>query len=196
VELTSPQGAPAFGLPFSDHFMSYCPFCQEPVSKSAGNCPHCGAFLGEDDHQKSPDYAAGSLTQRVFDLIRQHRKLEAIKLYKDETGAGLWEAKEAVEAIERGQSPGEVSPHTKPFGDAALESEIVNLLRQQAPIQAIRRYRESTGGSLRDAKIAVDAIARRHGLRAAPSGCAVTLVTVAVIVGLAAGIIAAVLAWG
>jgi ribosomal protein L7/L12 len=176
--------------------LSVCAFCQQPVTLSAGSCPHCGAFLGEDDRRSSSDYAAGSLEQRVFDLIGRQRKLEAIKLYKDETGAGLWEAKEAVEAIERGQSPGEVSPHTKPFGDAALESEIVSLLRQQASLKAIRRYRESTGGSLRDAKIAVDAIARRHGLRAAPSGCAVMLVTVAVILGLAAGIVAAVLAWG
>ncbi|MEQ8787949.1 MAG: hypothetical protein RIC55_16705 [Pirellulaceae bacterium] len=168
------------------------------MTAPAGSCPQCGAFLGEDEFAaaSAPNYASGSLQQRVFDLVQRQRKLEAIKLYKEETGAGLWEAKEAVEAIERGQAPGEVAPHTTNFDAAALESEIVAVLRDQSPIAAIKRYREASGGSLRDAKIAVDAIARRHGMRSAPSGCAVMIVTIAVILGVVAGIVAAVVLWG
>lgn len=43
-------------------------------------------------------------SDRVRELARDPaRKIEAIKAYREETGAGLAEAKEAVEAITRGQ---------------------------------------------------------------------------------------------
>lgn len=38
---------------------------------------------------------------RVGELLRQGRKLEAIKLYREQTGAGLAQAKDAVEALEK-----------------------------------------------------------------------------------------------
>lgn len=38
-----------------------------------------------------------SLSDRVKELARQGRKIEAIKAYREETGKGLAEAKEAVE---------------------------------------------------------------------------------------------------
>ena len=42
---------------------------------------------------------SSGLSDRVKELARDpHRKIEAIKIYRDETGAGLLEAKEAVEA--------------------------------------------------------------------------------------------------
>ena len=38
----------------------------------------------------------------ILDLIRQNRKIEAIKLMREKTGLGLAEAKDAVEELERG----------------------------------------------------------------------------------------------
>ena len=37
----------------------------------------------------------------IRDLIRQHRKIDAIKLVRERTGLGLAEAKDAVDAVER-----------------------------------------------------------------------------------------------
>ncbi|UNU44869.1 hypothetical protein EAO27_01300 [Sphingopyxis sp. YF1] len=37
----------------------------------------------------------------IRDLIRQNRKIEAIKRMRERTGLGLAEAKDAVEALER-----------------------------------------------------------------------------------------------
>ena len=37
----------------------------------------------------------------VIDLLRQGRKIDAIKVYRAETGVGLKEAKDAVDAVER-----------------------------------------------------------------------------------------------
>lgn len=41
--------------------------------------------------------------ERIMVLLRGGRKIQAIKLYRDATGAGLREAKEAVEHMERYQ---------------------------------------------------------------------------------------------
>ena len=45
---------------------------------------------------------ANSLSATVIDLVRRGKKIEAIKVYRDQTGVGLKEAKDAVERIERG----------------------------------------------------------------------------------------------
>jgi len=51
-----------------------------------------------------PRFAPGSLPdleEEVHRLMGERRKIEAIKLYRETTGVGLKEAKEAVEAIDR-----------------------------------------------------------------------------------------------
>ena len=40
--------------------------------------------------------------KEILDLIRQNRKIDAIKLMRQKTGLGLAEAKDAVEAMEDG----------------------------------------------------------------------------------------------
>lgn len=99
-------------------------------------------------------------------LVSEGRKIEAIKRYREATGAGLAEAKQAVEARERGQSL-----PTKEAAAAAssLESEIVPLLQGGNKIEAIKLYRERTGMGLKEAKDAVEAIAADRGI-VAPSG--------------------------
>jgi ribosomal protein L7/L12 len=48
---------------------------------------------------ESRDPPASALDQQVIDLVRSGRKIEAIKLYREQTGAGLKDAKDAVEQI-------------------------------------------------------------------------------------------------
>ena len=47
----------------------------------------------------------GDLPQPVIDALRQGKKIEAIKAYRTATGAGLREAKEYVEELQRRASP-------------------------------------------------------------------------------------------
>ena len=49
-----------------------------------------------------PGSGAGA---EIRDLLARGKKIEAIKRYREETGAGLAEAKSAVEAIEAGGAP-------------------------------------------------------------------------------------------
>jgi large subunit ribosomal protein L7/L12 len=97
-------------------------------------------------------------------LLAEGRKIDAIKRYREQTGAGLAEAKQAVEALERGESP----PAAEPI-DASLEAEIVSLLEQGRKMQAVKRYRERTGLGLKEAKDAVEAIAADRRI-VTPSG--------------------------
>lgn len=86
----------------------------------------------------------------VVGLLREGRKIEAIKLYREQTGVGLAEAKAAVEAMDRGE------PVAAPPGP---EASVEALVAAGRTIDAIKRYREQTGASLADAKAAIDALA-------------------------------------
>ena len=106
------------------------------------------------------------LEEQLRLLLAEGQKIEAIKVYRERTGAGLAEAKDAVEALEAGQRlPSQAI-------DRGFESELVALLEQGQKIEAIRLYRDKTGAGLKEAKDAVEALAAKHGLPVGRSGCA------------------------
>lgn len=99
-------------------------------------------------------------------LLAERQKIEAIKLYRDHTGAGLKEAKDAVEALERGQA----WPESE-FGlPEDLEAAVLSLIERGQKIEAIKLYRERTGAGLKQAKEAVESLARERGIPL-KSGC-------------------------
>ncbi len=100
---------------------------------------------------------------QITELLLQNKKIDAIKLYREQTGLGLKEAKDAVEAIERGETPALPSPRllaTAPHPYSIDLDSITALARQGNKIGAIKLYREQTGVGLKEAKDAVEAIAR------------------------------------
>ena len=104
------------------------------------------------------------------------QKIAAIKLYRETTGAGLKEAKDAVEALESGQP--------RPAAEVAdgLEHDVLVLLRAGQKIAAIKLYRDKTGAGLAESKKAVEAIASRNGIQSANSGCGNSVLSLMVIV--------------
>jgi len=101
-----------------------------------------------------------SLQQLLDDIkaaIGAGNKIAAIKLYRDGTGAGLAEAKEAIELIAAGKPPPSGAAATPP-SDAM--QEVSALLVAGRKIEAIRVYRAATGVGLKEAKDAVDALER------------------------------------
>jgi ribosomal protein L7/L12 len=97
-------------------------------------------------------------------LLAEGRKIEAIKRYREATGADLATAKEVVESLERAQSPVADKP-----SDSELDNEIASLLASGRKIEAIKVYRRHTGAGLKEAKDAVEAIAKGRNI-AVPSG--------------------------
>jgi len=107
-----------------------------------------------------------SFEDELRSLLRQGRKIDAIKRYREQTGVGLREAKDAVEALEAGAA----LPPRDRF-DPNLEQDLIVLLERGQKVQAIKKIRDVTGLGLREAKEAVEALAAEYGLTKVRSGC-------------------------
>jgi ribosomal protein L7/L12 len=103
----------------------------------------------------------------VLEAIERGHKIEAVKRYREATGAGLAESKDAVEAIMASPlawAPQPPIPHTPhmavPSGILSPDKQaaIVSLLRNGRKIEAIKLYREETGLGLAESKEAVEAL--------------------------------------
>lgn len=86
--------------------MLRCTFCDHDNPPGAQRCAHCDAELSQpsDTEQQVVD-------DDLMSLIARGEKISAIKLFRERTGSDLKQAKDAVEALERGESievPGEL----------------------------------------------------------------------------------------
>lgn len=122
-------------------------------------------------------------------LIDGGRLLDAIKLYRARTGAGLSEAKAAIEALAKGTA---LPSHQPSLGDGPIspdaDAEVVELLRQNQKIAAIRLYRTRMQVGLKHAKEAVEAIADEHGLTVDQPGCVAHAPSLLVLLGIVAAL--------
>ena len=145
--------------------MVRCTSCAHDNPPGLPRCQNCGADLPAST---SPALRVDDdLVARVRSLTQAGQKIEAIKLFRERTGAGLKASKDAVEAIQRGQAP-----RASSLGDRAFEDEVATLLEQGQKIEAIKRYRERTGVGLKEAKDAVEWMAERRGLATSQgAGC-------------------------
>ena len=112
----------------------------------------------------APAAPAAASTVSDADIERELRagnKIGAIKLYREKTGLGLKEAKDAVEAMTLGPAPAAAAaPSPTP---AAADADIERELRAGNLIGAIKLYRETHGTGLKEAKDAVEAWRDRIG---------------------------------
>jgi hypothetical protein len=91
--------------------MRICSVCSTENIDSAERCQRCGAWLTSEpvaDRPAPRGPVAGpelppsdTLEGRVLRLLQQGQKIAAIKLYREETGVGLKEAKDSVETLGR-----------------------------------------------------------------------------------------------
>ena len=82
--------------------MPVCQFCGCRNDGAGRNCVKCGAELPVDpDHRGTPpsEDEPSALEAEVVRRLESVGKIDAIKHYRESTGAGLKEAKDAVEKI-------------------------------------------------------------------------------------------------
>ena len=114
----------------------------------------------------------------IKDLLASGRKIEAIKRYREETGTGLAEAKDAVESLEAGGS----FPQAQPV-DSDLTNQVIGLLGRGEKIEAVKMYRNKFGGGLKEAKEAVERFGEQNGIPSSSgSGCLGIFVLFAIVV--------------
>jgi hypothetical protein len=82
--------------------MPTCPACGGNVPSDTEVCKFCGTRMPVVAGETTGDKTAGGpspLDEQILSLLRQGRKIEAIKVYRAATNCGLKEAKDAVEAL-------------------------------------------------------------------------------------------------
>jgi ribosomal protein L7/L12 len=182
--------------------MPKCRICEHNNPVGIDRCQNCGSWIEQavpsklsgqepktDSDERVPQQP-DSLEGRVLFLMQAGKKIEAVKLYRQETGSGLKEAKDAVEALAAGQPiarrSGE-SVETNGVDPNSLEGQVLALMRGQKKIWAIKVYREKTGVGLKQAKDAVEALAAKHGINPKGAGCAgmvLLMVVLSTIIGM------------
>ena len=79
--------------------MIRCPKCDHFNLADAADCERCGRPLAERVLQQAQAEAAESIDGQVLTIAGTAGKIAAIKYYREQTGAGLKDAKEAVEQL-------------------------------------------------------------------------------------------------
>ena len=97
-------------------------------------------------------------------LLREKQKIQAVKLYREETKASLKEAKIAIEMTQDEMLVATYEARLAKLNPANME-EIHYLLQTGHRLNAIKVYRKSTGTGLKEAKEAVDFLATKLDLQ-------------------------------
>lgn len=148
-----------------------CTFCDTMNARRQRHCVSCGAELSGGQTLDELPSVDEPLEAEVLRIARDSGKIDAIKHYREVTGAGLAEAKDAVEAMLAGRAASRSGP------TSSADQEVLTIVRNQGKIAAIKRYRDLTGCGLREAKSAVEGLMAKTGTQApAGTGCSTTAV--------------------
>lgn len=120
-------------------------FTVQTLGGNTPTCPSCKRDTGQDE-----------LEEEIREVMRQGKKIAAIKLYRARTGVSLMDAKEAMDAFCRSGSLPPAPAREAPVADG--DEEIWEAMRQGQKILAIKLYRERAGVGLKEAKEAIEAM--------------------------------------
>jgi sugar lactone lactonase YvrE len=119
-------------LDYEGNMMQKCKFCGSNVIVPAGvmrSSPAFGGVGSLDFGDLSALTGKALKLAEIRGLISQGNKIEAIKVFRETFGTGLREAKDAVDAMERGESVDisgmRVQPARSNFGSPAVSSRVV-----------------------------------------------------------------------
>lgn len=166
-KLTGRDGIEELTLPEASHVSSMPAAPAPQPARAVASGASAGSGTGS-----AGDSGAASLEQQIKALTDRGKTIEAIKLYREHTGLGLKESKDAVEDFARGRAPlylpgkssgapGTSAPATQPLQG---QERVDALIRDGKLIEAIKVHRELTGLGLKEAKDAVEDRRKALGL--------------------------------
>ncbi len=137
-----------------------CKFCNTTLRLKAEvvGGPGLGGQSSIDLNPQLDPYRSLADLTRIRELLANHQRAEAIRLYMEQTGASLGEATHAVDQIQGTRYPQTLNTPAGPY--AVDIDEIQALMRRGQKINAIKLLREQTNLGLKEAKDAVEAIER------------------------------------
>jgi ribosomal protein L7/L12 len=114
--------------------------------------------------ENTPLTPHGAQMQAIHQALQADNKIEAIRLFREMTGVGLKEAKEAIEQMQANQAVDFSAFATTSMSVSASGSTseagaimaVQTLMRMGKKIEAIKVYRQLTGVGLAEAKAAVE----------------------------------------
>ncbi|WP_155368294.1 hypothetical protein [Catellatospora vulcania] len=111
-------------------------------------------------HAGPPPAHGDALVQQIRVLMNQRKKIHAVKLWREATGATLADAVKAVELIEAGGTPSPLAAGQPALGllGPELMANARSLKQQGRAIEAIKLVRQHAALGLREAKNIVDAL--------------------------------------
>ncbi|MCG8601410.1 MAG: hypothetical protein MI807_14800 [Verrucomicrobiales bacterium] len=128
--------------------------------KSAGDASTLGFIQGI---YMSSHFLSETKKQEIENLVHSGKKIPAIKVYRDETGASLAESKSFIDSIAlEGVKEKSFDPFSESTGNQveecgegltdAIQQEIAELMDRGQKLHAVKTYRLATGASLRESK--------------------------------------------
>jgi ribosomal protein L7/L12 len=99
----------------------------------------------------------GAFENELRSLVAAGHRIEAVKRYREQSGSGLKDAAEAVQALAREQGISQRQSDS-------VEWDVLLLLERGQKVQAIKFYRQRTGSGLQESKAAVERIAAEHNI--------------------------------
>jgi ribosomal protein L7/L12/outer membrane protein assembly factor BamB len=150
-----------------------CPSCAAPLECDGDlfeKCDFCGSQIAVNQNNIFSENSFGfngllEQAHKLKDILRLARggnKIEAIRIYRETFKCSLAEAKDAVDRLASGQSVQFQNIRFQSAGSSELH-EIMRLARTGNKIKAVQMYHQIYGGSLRDAKDAVDRLEHGQG---------------------------------
>jgi streptogramin lyase len=130
-----------------------CPSCAAPLEfegKPMQKCPFCGSSVIVPSEMfyppagRHPNVDFASLTGRALKIaeiqreIQRGNKINAIKIFRETFGTGLKEAKDAVEAMERGES----------VDISGMQVQSLDLRANPETLEAVKKAGFAIGGSI------------------------------------------------
>ena len=103
-------------------------------------------------------HAGSALPPDVLASLDEGQVIEAIKRLRAATGLGLKEAKDLIDAHQRGEAVSLAAGATAPAGSLQVSDAVRQALAEDNKIEAIRLLRDHEGLGLKDAKERADAI--------------------------------------
>jgi ribosomal protein L7/L12 len=114
-------------------------------------------------------------SDEIAALIRQGRKVEAIKLLRESTGVDLTRAKEEIDRLSKALSERDLHETESAVG---MSEEVRDLARRGERMQAVTLHREQAGLGMKEAREQVDEVMKYYGRK---PGCFATFMLLSLV---------------